>query len=314
MSEPKPPIRVDAHAFQEDLSWLAETMFQKVFREGRSAGLPEFVAGDIALMVRYSRSIYMLLFYLNADARRENDEGWHIQYGVTAMSLVRSLIDCLYNVVAILENPAEKGAAYWKSGLRRTLDDIESDRQEYAGRPEWDEWATNRRGPVEILIRISGFTLDDVMKQPMWPTLGAYLRARGPGGMESDNQKFLKRFTHLEWRQYSALSHGAYEGFIGPLGNLPVGSYYMQDCLPHDYRPKVDASYGIFLSTHLGRAATVLLCMLTEVQAYCHFDGANLNERICKVWAVLVSLFETKELYDGRYAKLMADKRISSRR
>jgi hypothetical protein len=313
MSDSKPPARVEAKSFQEPLAWLAETIFEKVFREGVSCvGWPQYVSDDISMMLRYSRSIYNLLFYLNADERRTNDLGWRMHYGVTAMSMVRSLIDCLYNVTAILEDPVGKGAAYRKSGIKRTLDDLEADRQAYAGQPEWDEWVNSRRGPVELLIRMSGFTLDDVMKQPMWPTLGTYLRLKS-GVTPSDNQQFLKTFTHLEWRQYSALSHGAYEAFIGTLGNVPVGSYYVQDFLPHDDRPKVDASYDLFLSTHLGRAATVLLCLLTEVQAYCRFDGAHINERICAVWQAMIPLFEAKEVYDGRYSKLMADKGISPR-
>lgn len=305
------PVRVVAKSFQEPLAWLSETVLEKVFREGVShVGWPHYVAEDIAMMLRYSRSIYNLLFYLNADERRDNDLGWRMHYGATAMSLVRSLIDCLYNITAILENPAERGAAYRKSGLRRTLNDLEADWQAYAGQPKWEEWVNSRRGPVELLIRMSGFTMDDVMKQPMWPTLGAYLSNVKAGAPMSPSQQFLKTFTHLEWRQYSALSHGAYEAFIGTLGDMPIGSYYLQDFLPHETRPKVDESYAAFLSIHLGRAATVLLCIITEVQAYCRFDGANINERICSIWAALVPLFEAKELYDGRYEKLMRDRGI----
>jgi hypothetical protein len=223
MSDTKPPVRIDAKSFQEPLAWLAETIFEKVFREGVSwVGWPQYVSEDISMMPRYSRSIYNLLFYLNADERRKNDLGWRMHYGVTAMSLVRSLIDCLYNVIAILEDPVGKGAAYRKSGIKRTLDDLEADRQAYAGQREWGEWVNSRRGPVELLIRMSGFTLDDVMKQPMWPTLGTYLRPKS-GVALSDNQRFLKTFTHLEWRQYSALSHGAYEASLGRLGTCLSG-------------------------------------------------------------------------------------------
>jgi hypothetical protein len=304
MADSKAPARVNAKTFQEPLAQLAETVFEKVFREGFShVGWPKYVGEDISMLLRYSRSIYSLLFYLNADERRENDVGWRMHYGVTAMSLVRSLIDSLYNVTAILENPAENGAAYRRSGLRRTLNDLEADRQAYAGKPEWEQWVDSRRGPVELLIRISGFTLDEVMKEPMWPTLGKYLKS----GPMSPNQQFLKTFTHLEWRQYSALSHGAYEAFIGTLGDIPIGSYYMQDFLPHEIRPKVDESYAALLSMHLGRAATVFLCIVTEVQAYCRFDGANINDRLLGVWAALVLLFEAKELYDARYEQLMRD-------
>jgi hypothetical protein len=263
------------------------------------------------MMLRYSRSIYNLLFYLNADVRREGDCDWHTHYGASAMSLVRSLIDCLYNVTMILQNPKANGAAYRKSGIKRTLNDLEADRIAYLGQPEWQEWIANRRAPVEMVIRMSGFTLAEVMDAPDWFTLGKYLSQKQPGGALSDHQVFLKTFTHLEWRQYSALSHGAYEAFIGTLGDLPVGAYYVQDFLPHASRPKVDESYASLISTHIGRAATVLLCLLTEIQAYCRFDGAHINERMTKIWGILLPRLEVKELYDARYAKLMADRGLS---
>jgi hypothetical protein len=172
----------------------------------------------------------------------------------------------------------------------------------------------SRRALVDRLIRMSGFTLDDVMKQRPWPTLGAYILPKRPGAVLTEHQEFLRTFTYLGWRQYSALSHGAYEAFSGTLGHVPVGAYYVTDFLPHETRPKVEESYELFVSTHIGRAATVLLCLITELQAYCLFDEANINERICNVWEALLPLFEAKELYDGRYRKLMADKGILPRK
>jgi hypothetical protein len=311
MPQAKENVRIDAGTFQEALASLTQTMVQKVFREGiAQCGWPSCVSDDITMILRYSLSVYRLLFYLNADVRRQDDPDWHVEYGVTAMSLVRSLIDCLYNVTLILQNPAEKGPAYRKSGLRRVLNDLNEDHQAHLGEPEWDAWFNERRPVVEQLIRNSGFTLDDVEKQPSWQTLGAYINTKQHGGVLSDHQAFLKTFTHLGWRQYSALSHGAYEAFAGTLGHVPIGAYYMSDFMPHDSRPKVDESYELFVSTHIGRAATVLLCIITELQAYCRFDGANINERIRKIWDALTPLFEAKELYDGRYSQLMLERRI----
>jgi hypothetical protein len=307
-------VRIDAKTFQEPLGLLAATMVEKVFREGvRHIAGPSYAGEDIATILRYGASVYNLLNYLNADVRRKEDCYWYPRYGVTAMSLVRSLIDCLYNITAILENPAVRAPAYRKSGLRRTLNDLDEDYQTYRGQTEWETSIEQRRKSVEFFMRLSGFSLDEVLAEPMWPTLGTYVRTRQPDGSLTENQQFLKRFTHLEWRQYSALAHAAYEAFIGTLGHLPVGVYYMNDFLPREERAKVEESYDLFLALHLGRSATVLLCLLTELQARCRFDGANINERICKVWDALVPLFEAKELYDGRYRRLMQEKGILPR-
>jgi len=208
-------------------------------------------------------------------------------------------------VTAILQNPAEQGRAYRKSGLKKTLLDLDEDDRRYHGQPKWEADVSKRRGAVNLLIRQSGFTLEGVMKQTIWPTLGQYISTKGPGGSLTEHQEFLKTFTHREWRQYSALSHGAFEGFIGFVGPLPVGTYYISDFLPHAERPKIDASYEVFLSTHIGRAATVVLCMITELQAFCRFDGAHINERISKLWETLIPFFEANELYEERYSQLM---------
>lgn len=279
MPGPEQIVTIDAKTFQNALGELAATMVQKVFREGYQHIVgPAYVAEDIAMLIRYGASIYNLLNYLNADERRKEDCYWYVRYGVTGMSLVRSLIDCLYNVTAILEDPAEKATQYRKSGLKKSLDDIDEDLKRYAGQQDREGFLRQRRNAVELLVRVSGLTIDEVMqvkKHEMWPTFGTYINTLQPGGTRTDIQQFLKTFAHLEWRQYSALSHGAYEAFIGTLGIVPVGAYYMNDFLPHEERDKLEDTYHLFLSTHIGRSAIVLLCMLTEIQAHCRFDGAK---------------------------------------
>jgi len=68
------------------------------------------------------------------------------------MSLVRSLIDRLYNVIAILENPTVKGPQSGKSGLHKTARELDDDQQMHGGQPQWDEYLKERRWPVGMLI------------------------------------------------------------------------------------------------------------------------------------------------------------------
>jgi hypothetical protein len=89
-----------------------------------------------------------------------------------------------------------------------------------------------------------------------------------------------------------------------------VGAYYVNDFLPHQVRDNIEESYHFFLSTHLGRSATVLLCIVTELQGYCRFDGANIDHRICEVWAALLPSLPTRELYDARYSALMHQRKM----
>jgi hypothetical protein len=100
-------------------------MAQKVKREGPgNLPGPQFVAEDLYMMIRHSIATYSLLCYLNADERRANDIYWNNAYGAVTAPAVRSMIDCLCNVTAILQDPAHKGPLYRKSGLRKKLFDV----------------------------------------------------------------------------------------------------------------------------------------------------------------------------------------------
>jgi hypothetical protein len=111
----------------------------------------------------------------------------------------------------------------------------------------------------------------------------------------------------MQWRQNSALSHGTFEGYIG---ELPAGAYFIIDSLPQEMRPRIREMYLAVLTRHIGRAAVILLCLVTELQMYFHFEGADINNRIVGIWDKLMGLFEAKQLYDERYATLMREKGI----
>lgn len=299
-------IDVDARTFQLPLGQLAEVLAQKVKREAPKllAG-PEYVAVDLHVMIRQAMRTYDLLFYVNADDRRTTDCYWKPEYTIVGMPLIRNMLDCLYNITAILQDPQRNGPWFRKSGYSRRLKALDEDQARYGGQPQWDEWIERNRKEIDFDLRLNNLTMNEVIHHPPWPTLGKYIGDKRPGGSVTPHQEFLKTFTYGHWREYSAMAHGAFEGL------MPVAMYYISDSMPYEERPKLDEVYPIILSLHLARAAIILLCIVTEWQAYFHFDGARIDERIHKIWNALMPVFEAKELFTERYAKLMEDKHIN---
>jgi hypothetical protein len=78
--------------------------------------------------------------------------------------------------------------------------------------------------------------------------------------------------------------------------------YFISDVLPHELRPNLEEVHPLKVSNHISQAAGVLLSVVTELQAYFHFDdnGARINELIHEVWKALMPTFTVKELYDTR--------------
>jgi len=92
---------------------------------------------------------------------------------------------------------------------------------------------------------------------------------------------------------------------------LPIGNFLAPKDLPHEVRPIIEDQVEVLIANHISRVAAILLCTLTELQAYFKFDGARINERLHQVWNALVPVPEIKELYDERYAQLMREKGIN---
>ncbi len=300
-----PERHLDARTFQAPLSELANTLALKVQREGlKRLPEPPFVIEDIYVLLRQAHHICDLFFYLNADERRLKDGYWRVGYSAAILPLVRCMIDCLYNITVILDNPGVKAYQFRESGYKQMLQALDADEHRYGGDPKWDDWITRQRGLIDSGMRSNGFTEAEVRAaKTWWPTLSAYLKDKG-GTPLTPHQEFLKKLTFGFWQEYSGMAHATFQGL------MPTAIFYIPKDLPHEERPQVDTASEIMISIHISRVAAVLLCMLTEVQAYFRFDGAHINQRLRRVWNALIPVPEIKELYDERYAKLMKDKGI----
>lgn len=303
MSNSNPTI-MNAATFQQPLAELATTLSLKVQREGfRLIPTPVFLCVDVYVLLKQSRHTYDLFFYINADEKRHKEAGWKVAYGAVMLPLIRCMIDCLYTITALLDRPA-RAYDYRKSGYRRTLEALAADEEHYGGTPEWDEYIASQRAMCHQGILRDGLTLQEVLDAKYWPTLGKYLTPKKNTSLTA-HQRFLKELTLGFWRQYSSMAHGEFDGL------LPTAMFYTPTDIPHDDRPRIDSAYERMIFWHISRVAGILLCMLTEVQAHFGFDGANINKRLHKVWDALCVAPEVKELYDGRYKKLMQEKGIS---
>lgn len=299
-------VGIDASTFQQPLRELAETVAQKVHREANTKwNAPGYVSIDLFVMMRQAMHTCDLLYFINADDRRQNDSSWRPSYTFVTAPLVRSMIDILYNITLILQDPRFYGPAFRKSGFKKELEALAEDQARYGGQADWDAYIAEKRQKVNLAIRECGLDMAGVLAQGAWKTLGQYLGSLQPGGVLSAHQLFLKTFTYGMWRQYSAMAHGGFEGL------LESGAFFTQDAQKHELRPLLEERFPLMMSFHMFRACLVLLATLTELQAYFRFDGANINARIHKVWDALMPVFEVKELYTERYAALMQARGIS---
>ncbi|HEX3322639.1 MAG TPA: hypothetical protein VHR84_18180 [Terriglobales bacterium] len=296
-------VRIDAGTFQKPLRDIAEVIAQKVKREAPLHPIAQF---DLHVLVRQAMWTYVFLYYLNADERRKTDCYWKNVYTIVSAPLVRNLIDCLLNVSLILQDPALNTIWYRKYGLKRLQEATAADEARYRGAPEWDEWLDKCKDFLQNEIGRSGLKPADVTAAVKWPLLGSYIQPFSKGAALTKHQRLFKTLLMGPWRQYSAIAHGTFEGLA------PFSLFLAEDSIPVDQRSMLGERYETIVSTQLGRAASILLCVITEIQAKFRFrdEGARINERICEVWSKLLPMFEVKELYDEYYKQLMEERGI----
>ncbi|MGB7281940.1 MAG: hypothetical protein WBE13_06740 [Candidatus Acidiferrum sp.] len=299
-----PQVELDARTFQKPLGELTNTISLKVEREGIKRLKPNFAAIDIYMMLRQALRTYDLFFFINADERRKNDPDWRVGYSAAILPLIRCLIDCLYNITSILNNPGPKGYQLRESGYKLTLAALDADETRYGGDPKWDKYIAGRRAFIHTAMTACGITMADVQAAKTWPTLSSYLHVKTKTPLTA-HQEFLKRLTFGFWQEYSGMAHATFQGL------MPTAIFYTPSDIPWEHRQQFeDVGIDQMISMHLARVAGVLLCTLTEVQVYFRFDGANINRRLHEIWKALIPVLEVKELYDERYAELMEKKDI----
>lgn len=153
-------------------------------------------------------------------------------------------------------------------------------------------------------MRVDNLSNDDFMKfKKPWPLLGEYLRAQE----DTPHRQMLRKLTLGFWKEYSSLSHASFDGLLGLFPFISV------DCVPHEIRESILDAGERHITMHLGRAAGLLLCLLTEIQAYYRFEGANINARLHEIWRPLNEIPEVHELFDYRYRELMKARGITDR-
>jgi hypothetical protein len=298
---------IDASTFQQLGLDLIETIAQKVKREGPRFPLipspPAYFFDDILVTLRQSKDVAGLLCWINADSGHGDGFDRTKGYALQALQLIRALIDRLYNICALLEEPAVQAPVFRKDGYRQAMASLEEDKARYGDltNTEWPAHLKQIESMLDESMRRDGINLHDPGSQS-WPTLGAFLKT--DLGKRNRGQ-FLSRFVKGFWNDYSSLSHGTFQALIR------WAFFSMPDVAPHEQRPLIADGAERLIAIHLTRAFGVTACQLTEIQAYFHFDDdSNIDQRLHELWDALIVVPEVREMYEGRYRDLMEQKGI----
>ena len=295
--DPNIPI-IDAGTFAQQIADLAETLRNKVEREGPSILPYPNLTTDVSVVMSQLTWTYNLLRWINADDTRHEVVGYREPYTFVSLPLVRTIIDGFYNCTALLDDPS-RSRTFRIGGFFRLRQALREDEERYKNDPAWQNDFQNRHYLLHIGLAQDHLTdadLDD--KKNKWLLLGDYLRQEP----DTPHKQLLRRISLGFWREYSSISHASYDGLV------QLFPFIAPDRIPHEMRTSKLDNYRLRnFFMHFARAAVLLLCLLTEIQHYFKFEGANIDKRLRKIWTAMLPIYEVKELYDFRYHAILRE-------
>lgn len=259
------------------------------------------MSADIAVMLNEMRVTFEFLCYLNADERRDTDPDYRHGYSFVTLPLVRTLIDGLYNITALLDDPG-KARLFRLSGYKRMLAALGEEEALHGSEKGWPEYIRQQRDILRIGYEADNFDEEALKQKAEWQTLSRYLQS--PPADDSEHKMLMRRLTYGHWRQYSEMSHMTFRGVHELFEMLNTEE------APHEFRPSILERAERSLTMHLGRAAALLLAAVTEAQAAYRFEGHDVNARIHAMWRGMVAFPEGQDMYDARYNALIEQKGI----
>lgn len=297
IAEPTVPV-LDAGTFAQPLAIVTRIMTNQVEREGVAALPNSTMPIDIGIILRQLHETYNLVSWVNADDIRWGNVGYRLPYSFVILPLVRTMIDGFYNATAMLDDPA-RARKFRISGYFRKREALRLDEARYCTDPQWQADFSRRRKVIAVglhLEQITAADLDDSSNK--WPLLGEYLRV-SKASPDTAHKQLLRHLTLGFWKEYSSISHASFDGLTD------IFPFIALNRVPIENRDLVRSAALRHITMHIGRAAGLLLCLLTELQHFFKFNDFDIDNRLRQVWTALVPLYEVRELYDFKYSAIL---------
>lgn len=212
------------------------------------------------------------------------------KYPTQAYVLGRPLIDTLFTVVALIEEPMCHSRKYELAGYKVEWEKYDRQLERYGDEPQWKSYLEEKKKYLNESAKLYVLSKDEKQNPAkhiaFWPIPSQMLKSNMISTEES--RVFLKEVYDWRYRQISEWGHHAWGGMaLGVFQTVPEHQW-------HPGKLESDAVYtGILF----------LLMILSEIEASC---GYRAKQQLRYVWTILSNHFdEAAHYYDLRYQALL---------
>jgi hypothetical protein len=211
-----------------------------------------------------------------------------IEYSLSAMPLLRILLEEIFTLVFISEDFPNKIQWYNQGGWREMKEEYDRLSSRYGKEQNWVEWLENYKNKyIEPTRNLYGIPEDPTPQLKYWPIPSRMIKIID----NPELKKFLQYLDDWFYKQSSQVAHLSLNGLIRMgEGLIPDHGDIREPILKH------------IRSVCMFQNITLLLAVLTEMEYILKF---GLKERLLLPWKMVELWPEAKELYDKRYQGIL---------
>lgn len=290
----KEPPHLDDRVIREDLQTLIIAVDNKVDREfpavyGAIPSLQFLVHANIKITkINYDVIRYILADYPEDNARKAS-------FCIAAFPIARTILDSLFSIVFLFDNPVENAKWYMRSSWREHREELDRFMERYSADPDFNEYIENRNkwlteSADEMLI--SKEERFQMTRIPYWPVGHQMIKHQK---LSAPRKAFLEYLNKWFYGSLSSASHLSGPRLI-PAMLLLKG---MEGGGP------LSLTFQRYKSEAMFTAITLQLAILSECISQLDLEY---REKAKYLWVILGDYWPpTKEIYSNRYQSLLKD-------
>jgi len=297
MNDEKRPFdfEISFRPINEAIKNLPVAICNRIDRERRQLleayfeGLPAI----LRLTVRIAAITFDSIRFLIADqpvndARRK-------EFAVSVPPMARTILDAVFNVVFIFDDPAKNARRYYAGGWLNAKEHDDALHARHGADPTWVSWLAEHHRWVDWMATDAKLTAAERANPATvkyWPHPGRMLRA-------DTAFKDAGRRTYLELlddRFYGHLSQDSHGSLLG----ISRGGFLCDD---HQRPPNYDDMITTYKTQVFLHSLTIYLALLSEITVDARL-GFQARELV-RVWKHIRDWSEATELFDARYGALL---------
>ncbi len=235
-----------------------------------------------------AQNTYNSIVFLCAESAK--DPFRKIEYSISAMPLLRILLEEIFTLVFISEDLPNKMQWYYQGGWREMKEEYDRLSSRYGKEQDWIEWLEYFNKYLDSTRSLYGIPQDQTsnLKQiDYWPIPSQMIKKIE----KPELKEYLQYLDDWFYKQFSQVAHLSLNGLIRiGEGLIPELGDMREPSLKH------------LRSVCMFQNVTMLLAILTEMENILKYD---LKERLLIPWKLVELWPEAKELYNKRYRGIL---------